>query len=70
MNDLIVGNSMATRMRLVYQRLAGQGFASPRVPGVVLEVWVLSSTVLPQPGNKVGTWDDAETWVDSNVWYD
>ena len=69
MSDLISGNSLAGK-HLVYHMLASQGLASPRIPGAVLEVWVLSSTVLPQPGNKVGTWDDAETWVDSNVFYD
>ena len=69
MADLIRGSSLAGK-HLVYHKLASQGLASPRVPGAVSEVWILSSTVLPQPGDEVGTWDDAETWVDSNVWYD
>ena len=69
MKNLITGEDLASK-RLVHQTLASSGLASPRVPGTVLKVWVLSSTVLPQPGNKVGSWVDAETWVDSNVWYD
>ena len=69
MKDLISGKDL-TGKRLVYQRLAGSGLTSPRTPGAVNEVWVLSSNVLPQPGNKVGTWVDAETWVDLNVFYD
>ena len=69
MADLISGSSLAYK-HLVYHKLSGQGLASPIVPGSILEVWVLSSTVLPQPGDKVGTWDDLETWVDTNVWYD
>ena len=68
--DLISSESL-TSENLIYERLAGSGLASPRRDTATpLYVWVLSSSILPQPGNRIGVWIDAQTWVDSNVWYD
>lgn len=33
-------------------------------------VWILSSSVTPQPSNTRGIWLDNGVFVDANVWYD
>jgi len=69
MADLI--SSGLTSKRLIYEHLAGNGLFSPITPSSVTSVWILSASILPQPGNIVGIWDDAEIWNDSpEVWYD
>lgn len=50
--------------------LCNNGLASPNITFYgTIEVWILSSSS-PQAPNIVGIWDDSQTWVDTNIWYD
>ena len=56
--------------------ILGYGLASLGLAGVTtsttsitLEVWILSSN-LTKPIKRMGIWDDAALWIDTNKWWD
>lgn len=58
-----------------FQLLVSGGLASGRLTSPFSKqtpnlVWILDSSVLPQPANERGSWDDTKTWIDTNTWYD
>lgn len=68
MGDNLAGSSLAGN-GMTGCGMTGYGMAGGKGE-FVEQVWILSTTVTPQPSDRIGIWTEDGIWEDANVWYD